>query len=123
MIRAAGLALILGASGALAQPGLPPAASECRFDPDHVSIADAGVGRAVVTYYNSAAGCSGGVNRILITPAGIEVRVVITVNVDATAERERIVVIPQTDGFFAFPPEADLRDGETVEIIVMGGLA
>jgi hypothetical protein len=100
-----------------------PGCGHCILDPDRVTIRDAGHWRAVVTYYNSGFGCSGGLSEIMTTPAGVSVRVVISVNADAGAEKERIVVIPQTDGMMAFPPEADLKDGETVEIIVMGGLA
>lgn len=100
-----------------------PGGGHCILDPDRVTIRDAGMGRAVVTYYNSGFGCSGGLSEVMTTPDGVSVRVVITVNADADAERERIVVIPLTDGMFAFPPEADLKDGETVEIVVMGGLA
>ncbi len=100
-----------------------PGGGHCLLDPDRVTIRDAGHGRAVVTYYNSGFGCSGGLNEVMTTPDGVSVRVVIDVNADRDAERERITVIPQTDGMFAFPPEADLKDGETVEIIVMGGMA
>ena len=76
-----------------------------------------------MTYYNSAEQCSGGLNQVVTTPGGITVRVIIDVNVDDFAAKERITVLPQTEGYFAFPPSEDLRDGETVEIIVMGGMA
>ena len=115
MIRACILSLAL-ASPAYAQ-------SNCTIDPDKVTFSDAGEGRAVVTYYNSGAGCSGGMNKVMTTPRGIVARVIIDVNVDPQGGLERVTVIPETDGFFAFPPEAELQDGATVEIVVMGGMA
>lgn len=96
---------------------------ECRFDPDSVTIRDDGPGRAIVTYRNSAAGCSEGESRILTSAAGIKVRVVIDVNVDDEAELERIDVFPQDRSMLAFPPRDEIRDGETTEIVVQGGMA
>jgi len=105
-------------------PPMPPYGSApCVMDPDRVTIKDAGIGRAVVTYYNSGFGCSGGMNEVLTSPNGVSVRVVIDVNTDADHEREKITVIPQTEGMFAFPPAEEIKDGEEIEILVMGGMA
>ena len=91
--------------------------------PDYVTIRDEGMGVAVVTYHNSADGCSNGVNPYLVSPNGITVRVIIDVNADPDAELENIRVLPQDTGYSAYPPELDVKDGETVEIMVLTGLS
>lgn len=95
----------------------------CKLDPEIVTFEDAGEGRAILFYYNSGAGCSGGLNEIRTTPNGISVRIVITVNVDENGEKEHVVVYPQTLGMYAYPPEQELKDGESIQIIVSGGTA
>jgi hypothetical protein len=105
-------------------PPMPPYGSgHCVVDPDRVEVVDDGIGKAVVTYYNSGFGCSTGMNEVITTPGGVSVRIVIDVNADADATKERITVIPQTEGMFAFPPVEEIKDGEEVEILVMGGMS
>jgi hypothetical protein len=90
---------------------------------DRLEIRDAGEGRAIVTYHNSAEQCSSGANKVLTSPNGIAVRVIVTVNVDENAQKEGIVLIPQDPTFFSFPPEGELKDGDTQEFIIMGGMS
>lgn len=87
--------------------------------PDVLEIRDLGEGMAVVEYRNSAERCSGGGSKTLTSPAGIAVDVTITVGEGP----ERIEVIPHDPGFHASPPEADVEDGERIDILIMGGLS
>lgn len=95
----------------------------CKLDPEIITFEDAGYGRAILFYYNSGAGCSGTFNKIMTTAKGISARVVIDVNVDKDGEKEKVTVYPQTDGMYAFPPEQELKDGESVQTIVTGGIS
>lgn len=102
-------------------PLAPFSGGNCYADPDRVEIADAGIGRAIVTYYNSGFGCSGGMDEIITSPDGIRVHVRIEIN--ANGDMERITITPETEGMFAFPPFEEIKDGEETQIVVMGGLS
>ncbi len=119
-------ALVLAALLATCTPahaGPPPGVGLSCYDPDTVTIHDAGHGMAVVTYYNSAAKCSKDVDLELVSPNGIAARVVIWANPPSAGDAEVLKVFPLNPGMFADPPEVDVEDGETVEVRVMGGLS
>ena len=120
MIRA--LILSLALAGPAAAQGFPLTPGGCIVQ-DRLEIRDAGEGRAIVTYHNSAEQCSSGANKVLTSPNGISVRVIVTVNVDENAQKEGIVLIPQDPTFFSLPPEGELKDGDTQEFIIMGGMS
>lgn len=109
-------ALILSVTPASAEPP--------RCTPlDVITIEDYGPGRAIVTYTNSYNNCSGEVLLDGVTDAGIKVRVTIHLGGNHNEYRETIIVKPLDLGMEAFPPSAEVLDGETVEIIVQGGLS
>ena len=101
----------------------PTTPSVC--EPDRLEIRDAGAGRAIVTYYNSAQQCSTGVtDKILTTPNGIEVSVTVKVNsTENEGGREAITLDPLDPSMFAFPPSGLLLDGETQEFLAEGGMS
>ncbi len=108
--------LLLGLTPAFAEP---PHCSPL----DVITIEDNGPGRAIVTYTNSYNNCSGEVLLDGITDAGIKVRVIVHLGGSHNEYRETIIVKPLDPGMEAFPPSAEVLDGETVEIIVQGGLS
>lgn len=116
--RAALFAVLLAAP-AIAQPY---GSSTCS-PPDEITIRDAGIGKAIVTYSNSVNQCSVPLIRRLVSPQGIAVDVRIDLLGDAHERRERITLIPVEADMMAFPPEGDLLDGESREFVIMGGLA
>ena len=92
--------------------------------PDRLEIRDAGEGQAIVTYYNSAQQCSMGLTRVLTSPNGIQVEVTIKVNpVEVEEGRESITLSPIDPQMMSFPPDGLLRDGETQEFLIQGGLS
>jgi hypothetical protein len=109
---------LLLAAAAQAEP--PP--TNCEGD-DVLVIRDAGPGRAIVVFLNHAAQCSRPSSTVLRSPAGIEVFVEITVGGRVDDFKERIEVRPLDGQLIAIPPEAAALDGETVLIVVQGGLS
>ncbi len=101
----------------------PPGVSLSCHDPDTVTFRDVAHGIAVVTFYNSEAKCSKDVDIVMTTENGISARIVIWANPPSAGDSEEIKVFPETPGYFAAPPEAQVPDGDTVEVYVMGGLS
>lgn len=95
----------------------------CRLNPDRLIITDKSPGVVSVEFYNSPEECSDGLNQLFTTPHGVTIRVIIEPNSNKEASLERLTVLPQTDGYFAFPPEVTLKDGESWTILVMAGMA
>jgi hypothetical protein len=112
------LALLL-----LATPAFSNDTFACKSNPDRLTVEDDGPGRVVVSYHNSIDGCSSGFNEVFTTEAGVVLRVVVDVNVDENGSKERVTVVPETDGYLAFPPEVELEDGQNAEILVLAGMA
>jgi hypothetical protein len=102
-------------------PLAPFSGGHCYADPDRLEIADAGMGRAIVTYYNSGFGCSVPMDKTMTSPNGVTVHVRIETN--ANGDRERITVTPQTEGMFADPPVDEIKDGEETRVVIQGGMS
>jgi hypothetical protein len=121
MIRALLLSLALAGPAAAQYFPSPAPTPNCV---DALTIEDAGEGRAVVRYYNHVNGCSTGyTDKILTTPNGISVSVDVQVNAGGAENQEGIWVTPLDEGMHAYPPEGLVIDGDTLEIIVQGGLS
>lgn len=89
-------------------------ATKCERNPDRYELTDAGPGRAILYYYNSSDLCTHDEwPLVLTTEAGISVRVFIEV-----ADAETIRVVPENPSFLAYPQEAEVKDGDDVEIII-----
>jgi hypothetical protein len=117
MLRLA-LSILLLTTTALAQ-GRPPD-RRCLHS-DQLGIADAGIGRAIVTYYNHVSACSRSVDLVLRSRAGIEVRVVITIGSRTDGFRETITLTPLDPQMMALPAEGRLLDGESGAFLIQGG--
>ncbi len=101
----------------------PPGGVQYCQPPDEWDIRDDGPGRAIVTYYNSEAGCSMNVDTVLTSENGVMARIVIIANpADANGD-ERFDVIPEDPNMMAYPPSLDVSDGEAKEIVIQGGLS
>lgn len=85
---------------------------------DWLSIEDDGEGKAIVTYLNSIEECSSPVTLKLVSPNGIAVKVTIIIG-----DAETIILEPVDSNYMSFPPEADLKDGETKTFVIMGGMS
>jgi hypothetical protein len=91
---------------------------------DTLTIEDAGEGRAIIRYYNHVSGCSTGyTDKILTTPNGISVSIDVVVNAGGAENQEGITITPLDEGMQAFPPDGLVVDGDTLEIIVQGGVS
>lgn len=117
------LALLASCAPAHAEPPGGPGGPQYCEPPDKWSIRDDGPGRAIVTYYNSEAGCSMNVDTVLTSENGIKARIVIIANPSDGGGDERFDVVPLDPNLMANPPSIDVTDGETKEIIVEGGLS
>ena len=84
---------------------------------DVLIIEDNGPNRAIITYTNNVKKCSDNVYTTLTTPNGISARVQVRVG-DA-----EVITVEPSNQLFAYPPTADVLDGETIEIHIMGGLS
>lgn len=112
---------------------LPPTFSAAQYFPstaasphctDTLTIEDAGEGRAIVTYHNHVAGCSTGyTDRILTSPNGISVSIDVVVNAGGAENQEGITITPLDATMMAFPPDGLVVDGDTLEIIIQGGVS
>lgn len=91
--------------------------------PDSLDIKDDGPDRAIVTYYNSVQSCSQPLKKILISPNGIEVVVVIEIGHAEVNNREIITLFPVSPSMMSFPPEGQVQDGETKQYIITGGIS
>ena len=91
------------------------------MEKDQLVIADVGLGEVEVWYANSACNSSEGFNEVVSSPSGVQMRVIIDINVDGN--KELIWVIPMTDGYFAFPPKVEVLDGESAVVRVLAGMA
>lgn len=85
---------------------------------DWLHIEDDGPEKAILIYSNSIESCSVPGTSTYTAPNGISVRVTIIVD-----DAETIIIEPVDPNFMAFPPEADVKDGNKIEIIIMGGLS
>jgi hypothetical protein len=116
--------VLLLLAGALVAPayaqGYGPAPCEI---PDILTIRDDGPGKAIVTYYNSVAECSEVLQRTLISPAGIEVKIYIDLLGIEDDGREKITLQPLDPTMMSFPPEGKLLDGEQRDFLIMGGMS
>lgn len=121
MIRALLLSLALAGPAAAQYFPSPAPTPNCN---DILTIEDAGEGRAIVRYYNHVNRCSTGhTDKILTTPNGISVSVDVQVNAGGAQNQEGITITPLDEGFFSYPPEALVIDGDTHEFLVQGGLS
>ena len=90
---------------------------------DRLTVEDRAPGIVVVRFQNGSYCTFRESPDVFTTARGVQVKVRISINPVQGRQDDRLIVTPLTEGYKATPPEIDIPEGETGEILVMVGMS